>query len=87
MMRIRSKINPEIAPEQRDFLERKGTSNAIYILRTISERALEMQNEFSLCFIDYTRTFDCVRHQEFNELLERLNVDEKDLIAIRNLQW
>ena len=63
MMRIRNKTKSDISPEQCGFVEGKSTSNVIYILRTISERALEMQNELYLCFIDYQTAFDCVKHQ------------------------
>ncbi|GFN90163.1 hypothetical protein PoB_001666900 [Plakobranchus ocellatus] len=46
MLRIRNKIKPEIAEEQCGFVEDKGTSNAIYILRTLIERALEVQKMY-----------------------------------------
>ncbi|GFO11606.1 hypothetical protein PoB_003811100 [Plakobranchus ocellatus] len=52
MLRIRNKIKPEIAEEQCGFVEDKGTSNAIYILRTLIERALEVQKDVYLCLID-----------------------------------
>ena len=42
MMRVRNKIKSEIADGQCDFAEGKGTTNAIYSLRTIIERALEV---------------------------------------------
>ncbi|GFO01373.1 craniofacial development protein 2-like protein [Plakobranchus ocellatus] len=45
MLRIRNKIKPEIAEEQCGFVEDKETSNAIYILRTLIERALEVQKD------------------------------------------
>ena len=60
----RNKINPEIAEEQCGFVEGKGTTNAIFILRTLIERALEIQKDVYLCFIDYTKAFDRVRHDE-----------------------
>ena len=44
-MNIENKIKPEIASEQCSFVEGKVTSNALNMLRTIAERALEMQNE------------------------------------------
>ena len=43
MMRVRNKIRPEIAEEQCGFVEGKGTPNAIFMLRTIIERTLEIQ--------------------------------------------
>ena len=87
MMRIRNKIKLEITPEQCGFVEGKGTSNAIYMLRTIAEMALEMQNKLYLCFVDYTKALDCLNHLELIKLIESLIVDGRDLRVIRNLYW
>ena len=40
--RIRAKIRNEIAIEQYGFTKGKGTTNAIFILRMMSERGIEM---------------------------------------------
>ena len=87
MMRIRNKIKPEIAAEQSGFVEGKGTANGIFMLRTLIERALETQNDLYLCFIDYTKAFDRVKHQEIIKILESLNVDANDLTIIKNMYW
>ncbi|GFN73966.1 retrovirus-related pol polyprotein from type-2 retrotransposable element r2dm [Plakobranchus ocellatus] len=87
MLRIRNKIKPEIAEEQCGFEEDKGTSNAIYILRTLIERALEVQNDVYLCFIDYTKAFDRVRHDEIITELRQINIDGKDLRIIKTTYW
>lgn len=87
MLRIRNKIRPEIGEEQCGFVEGKGTMNAIYILKTLGERAMEMQQDLFLCFIDYTKAFDTIQHQHLIQLLEELNVDGKDLRIIKNLYW
>ncbi|GFO24253.1 retrovirus-related pol polyprotein from type-1 retrotransposable element r2 [Plakobranchus ocellatus] len=73
-LRIRNKIKPEIAEEQRGFVEDKGTSNAIYILQTLIEHALEAQKDVYLCFIDYTKAFDRVRHDEIITQLKQLKI-------------
>ncbi|GFR85386.1 RNA-directed DNA polymerase from mobile element jockey-like [Elysia marginata] len=54
MIRIRNKIKPEIADEQYGFLEGKGTTNAIYTLGTLIQRAIEVQKDVYLCVIVYT---------------------------------
>ena len=87
-MRVRNKINPEIAEEQCGFVEGKGTTNhAIFILRTLIERALEIQKDVYLCFIDYTKAFDRVRHDEIIKELTKLKIDGKDLRIIKNMYW
>ena len=72
MMRVRNKINPEIAEEQCGFVEGKGTTNAIFILRTLIERALEIQKDVFLCFLDYTKAFDRVHHDEIMKELKKI---------------
>ncbi|GFO07610.1 endonuclease-reverse transcriptase [Plakobranchus ocellatus] len=87
MPRVRNKIKSEIAEEQCGFVEDKGTSNAIYILLTLIERALEVQKDVYLCFIDYTKAFDRVRHDEIITQLKQLNIDGKDLRIIKTMYW
>ena len=87
MMRVRNKIEPEIAEEQCGFVEGKGTSNAILKLRTLIERSLEVNKDVCLCFIDYTKAFDRDRHDELIRQLTQLKVDGKDLRIIKNMYW
>ncbi|GFO05632.1 LINE-1 reverse transcriptase [Plakobranchus ocellatus] len=51
------------------------------------ERCIEMQKDLHLCFIDYSKAFDKVRHVELFRMLEKLDIDGKDLRVIRNLYW
>ena len=68
-------------------MEGKGTTNAIFILRTLIEQALEIQKDVYLCFIDYTKVFDRVRHDEKIKELTKLRIDGKDLRIIKNMYW
>ena len=87
MLRERNKINPEIGEEQCGFVAGKGTSNAIYILRTLIERATEVQQDLHLCFIDYTKAFDTVDHENIIKMLEDISINGKDLTIIKNIYW
>ena len=87
MARMRNKITPEIAEEQCGFVKDKGTRNAIYMLRTLTERAIEIQRGLYLCFIDYTKAFDTLRHEEIMSILDSLNIDGKYLRIVRNIYW
>ena len=40
-----------------------------------------------LCFIDYTKAFDKLRHEEIMSILDSLNIDGKDLRIVRNIYW
>ena len=76
LLRARSKIGPEMSEEQYGFMQDKGTRNAIYILRTLAERAIEMQRDIFLCFIDYSKPFDRVKHKELMQMLSELDIDQ-----------
>ena len=85
--RVRNKIRPEIPEEQYGFVKGKGTANAIFLIRMICERAIEMQRDVFLCFIDYQKAFDTVRHEEMMRMLAQLGIDKKDIRVIRNLYY
>ena len=40
-----------------------------------------------ICFIDYEKAFDRVKHAKIIECMENLDIDEKDISLIRNLYW
>ena len=54
-------------------------------MRMLSERAVEMQKDVYLCFIDYEKAFDTVRHADMLEMLRRIGADSRDIRVIRNL--
>ena len=85
--RARSKLKPEISNVQYGFVEDKSTRNAIFIVCMISERVIEMQKNLYLCFIDYAKAFDKVKHEQLINMLDFLDIDDKDLRVVRNLYW
>ena len=40
-----------------------------------------------MCFIDYEKAFNKVKHSDLIEILTNLNLDGKDVRLIRNLYW
>ena len=50
-------------------------------------RAIEVQKDLNLCFIDYFKEFDKVKLSGLFDILLRHNCDGKDLTVIRNLYW
>ena len=87
MARIRKSLRPEISQLQFGFVPDKSTRNAIFTLSMLAERCIEMQKDLYLCFIDYSKAFDKVRHEKLFNILEHLDIDGKDLRVIRNLYW
>ena len=80
-MRDRSKIRHEISKMQCVFVENCRTRNAVFMLRNIGERAIQMKKDLYICFIDYAKAFDSVKH------MERLDIDGKDLRILQSLYW
>ena len=64
----------------------KRIRNKVYTGRVI-ERTLEVNKDLYVCFIDYTKAFDRVRHVEIITILQQLNIDGKDLRIIKNIYW
>lgn len=65
----------------RGFLQNAGTSNIVYIMRMQLQRAIEIQKDLHLRFIDYTKTFYRVWVEELVEML--FNVLWEELFADR----
>ena len=87
MNRMRNKIIPVMYVTQFGFMTDKGTRNAIFSLKTPMERAIEVQKDLYLCFIDYSKAFHKIEHSDLFDVLLRYNCDGKDLKVIRNLYW
>ncbi|GFR76701.1 RNA-directed DNA polymerase from mobile element jockey-like [Elysia marginata] len=87
LTRIRSKIKPEISETQFGFVANKGTTNAIFTMMMLMERCIETQKDLYLCFIDYSKAFDKVRHEELFHILDSLDIDGKDLRILKTLIW
>ncbi|KAK3743177.1 hypothetical protein RRG08_064033 [Elysia crispata] len=45
------------------------------------------QKDLYICFIDYSKAFDKVKHEKLFEMLNQLDIDGKDLRVLRNLYW
>ena len=87
LLGARSRITPEIGVEQFGFVEDAGTRNPIFVLRRITERAVEMQKDIFTCLIDYSKAFDKVRHDELFEDIRKLGLHGKDLQLLQSLYW
>ena len=58
--RIEKKIEDVLGEDQFGFRRGKGTRDAIRMLRIISEQTLEIDEELSVCFVDWQKAFDRV---------------------------
>ena len=69
MNRMRNKILLVISETQFGFMAYKGTKNAIFSMRNLMERAIEVQKDLYLCFINYSKAFDKVKHSHLFDIL------------------
>ena len=53
----------------------------------IIEKSIEKQKDLYICYIDYVKAFDCVKHDKLMELLQNVEIGGKDLRLIRNLYY
>jgi hypothetical protein len=58
--RIERKIEDALGEDRFGFRRGKGTGDAIWMLKIISERTLDIDEELCACFIDWQKAFDCV---------------------------
>ena len=83
-----------------DFRKGKGTRDAIFQLRIISEKITQMSTEkeiqgkktrkekkLFLCFVDYQKAFDRVKHDKLIEVMEKAGIPELERRLIINLYW
>ncbi|GFN85484.1 retrovirus-related pol polyprotein line-1 [Plakobranchus ocellatus] len=73
-----------MSPKKFGFMLDKGAKNAIFTLPMLMERCIEIEKDLHLCFIDYSEASYKVKHVELFRMLEKLDIDGKDLRVIRN---
>src|SRR6218665_3331415 len=61
--RMESTIERELSDNQAGFRKARGTRDHIANMRWIMERQLEYGKEVHICFIDYSKAFDCINHE------------------------
>ncbi|XP_037789291.1 uncharacterized protein LOC119584690 [Penaeus monodon] len=55
---IKKKIYAKVSWSQFGFRKEKGTRNAIFVIRILAERSIEMQKNLYVAFIDYEKAFE-----------------------------
>ena len=85
--RIGKIIDNEVGPTQFGFRPGSGTREGIFCYNILAQKHLEVDQALYTCFIDYSKAFDRVHHDQLIECLERIGVDGKDIRIIIELYW
>jgi hypothetical protein len=82
--RFKKKIEDVLGEDQFGFRREKGTRNATEMLR-ISERNLEIDEELSVCFVDWQNASDRVNWTKIMQILKKPGIDWHERRLISNL--
>ena len=83
--RLQQYMNCELPDVQAGFRKGRGTRDQISNIRWIIEKAREFQKNICLCFIDYTKAFDCVNNNKLWKILQEMGIPDHFICLLRNL--
>ena len=84
--RLQQYANQELPDVQAGFRKNRGTRDQIANIHWITEKAREFQkNIWNICFIDYTKAFDCVNHNKLWKILKEMGITDHLTCLLRNL--
>ena len=78
-------VNYELPDVQAGFRKGRGTRDQIANIHWIIEKARPFQKNISFCFIDYTKVFDRVDHNELWTMLKQMGIPDHLTCLLRNL--
>ena len=83
--RLQQYVNGEIPDVQPGFIKVRGTREQIANVHWIIKKAGELQKNIYFCFIDYTKAFDCVDHNNLWKILKEMGIPDHLTCLLRNL--
>lgn len=78
-------LQPQIPNEQAGFIRGRGTRDHIVNVRLMIEKAREFNVPMLMCFIDYSKAFDCVQWDSLWSILREMGVPDHLTKLIQNL--
>jgi hypothetical protein len=73
--RIERKTEDVLGEDQFGCRRGKGTRDAVGMLRIISERTLDIDEELCACFINWKKAFDRVNWTKLMQILKGIGID------------
>ena len=83
--RLQQNMNRELPDVQAGFRKGRGTRDQIANICWIIKKAREFQKNIYLCFIDYTKAFDCVDHNKLWKILKEMGIPDNLTCLLRNV--
>ena len=83
--KLQQYVNCELPDVQAGFRKGRGTRDQIADICWIAEKAREFQRNIYFCFIDYTKAFDCVDHNELWKILKEMKITDNLTCLLRKL--
>ena len=74
--RIKIKYSTEISEEQAGFVEGRGTREHVVNVRQVMEKCRGHNIPLYMCFIDYSKAFDCVSHGQLWNIMRTMGFPE-----------
>ena len=78
-------VNWELPDVKARFRKGRGTRDQIGNIYCIIEKAREYQKNIYFCFIDYTKSSDCVDHNNLLKILKEMGIPDHLTCFLRNL--
>uniref|UniRef100_A0A914X528 Reverse transcriptase domain-containing protein n=1 Tax=Plectus sambesii TaxID=2011161 RepID=A0A914X528_9BILA len=78
-------VEMELPDVQAGFRKGRGTRDQIANLWWIMEKTREFQKDVYMCFINYSKAFDCVEHDKLWKCLKQMGIPELLVELIRSL--
>ena len=81
--RLQQYMNHELPDIQAGFRKGRGTRDQIANICWIIKKGRELQK--NICFIDYTKTFDCMYHHKLWKIHKVMEIPDHLTCLLRNL--
>ena len=83
--KLQQYMNRELPDIQAGLRKGRGTRNQISNICWIIKIARELQKNIYFCFIDYSKSFDCVDHHKLWKIIKEMGIPGHLTCLLRNL--
>ena len=82
--RLQQYVNRDLPDVQAGFRKGRGTRDQIANIHWVMEKAREFLKNIYFCFIDYTKAFDCVDHNQLWKIQKEMGIPDHLTCLFRN---